>query len=588
MPGVPSEVDVALRQVEGGQRAADLESISLDFKRAQHSFEDTAKDLAEATACFANTPGGGTVVVGVDDKRSGSSAFLGCPHGAEALRRRIWELTNPSLTVSAVSRSMAGVTVVVLVVLEGLEVHTVGGRAHHRVDKSCEPMTASEQARLVDDRRGADWSAEPSGVAASAASPLAIATARQLMRVHPDRQRQAYSNRSDVDLLRALGVADADGNLLRGGELLFCENDRAEHLVYQFRRSPGGEPADIQRLGQPLLLALQRLLELIAARIDRTPILLPSGQQVELADLPEGPVREAIANAVAHRDWRIPEPISVEHAPSRMLIASPGPLVSGVTVDNILAHPSKPRNRALLEAIRKLGLAEQAGVGIDRMYRDMIRSGHAPPEIIESDYVRVTLAGGAPNRALARYVAGLPATTADDVDAMLVLFTLLSQRTVTAAGLEPVLQKPATEVEAVLRGLAADDVGMLEPTRQTVRRRAATYRLGEQALKELGTAVSYRRRTADEIDRKVVTTVSELGQITNGVVQALLDVKVERASRILADLVDREILVKTSPHERGPRVTYGPGPKFPTKGSGRSRASRRSGSPQLSLDDSDE
>jgi ATP-dependent DNA helicase RecG len=77
--------------------------------------------------------------------------------------------------------------------------------------------------------------------------------------------------------------------------------------------------------------------------------------------------------------------------------------------------------------------------------------------------------------------------------------------------------------------------------------------------------VTYRRRTADEIDRKVVATVAEVGQITNGVVQALFDVKVERASRILSDLVDRGIIVKTSAHERGRRVTYGPGPKFPTR-----------------------
>jgi ATP-dependent DNA helicase RecG len=216
------------------------------------------------------------------------------------------------------------------------------------------------------------------------------------------------------------------------------------------------------------------------------------------------------------------------------------------------------------------------------MYRDMIRSGHVPPEIMESHYVRVTLAGGAPNRGLARYVAGLPAPTADDVDAMLVLFTLLGQRTVTSAGLSPVLQKPPAEVEAVLRGLATDDVGMLEPTRQSVRRRAATYRLREDALKELGTAVSYRRRTADEIDRKVIATVSELGQITNGVVQALLDVRVDRASRILADLVQRGILVKTSPHERGPRVTYGPGSNFPARPHPRPRKPRANA--QLSLD----
>jgi len=268
---------------------------------------------------------------------------------------------------------------------------------------------------------------------------------------------------------------------------------------------------------------------------------------------------------VAHRDWRLADPISVEHAPTRLVVDSPGPLVSGVTVENILAHPSKPRNRVLSEAIRKLGLAEQAGVGIDRMYRDMIRSGHQPPKITESDYVRVSLSGGAPNKPLARYVATLPEIVADDVDAMLALFTLLSQRTTTAGGLEAILQKPIDEVEAVLRTLAADDVAMLEPTRQTARSRHPAYRFRGHALKELGSAVTYHRRTGDEIDRKVIATVVELGQITNGVVQALFDVKVERASRILSDLVDRSILVKTSAHERGPRVTYGPGPKFPSR-----------------------
>lgn len=582
--GVPPHVTAILRRIEAGERAADLETVTLDFKRAHPSFEGTARDLAEAAACFANTHGG-TVVVGIDDKRPGTAAFVGCSHDAEMLRRRIWEVTNPHLTVTAITGTVAGAELLVLVVPEGLEVHMVGGRAHHRVETTCVAMTSSEQVRLMDDRRGADWSAESSGRSAGDVSLLAIAAARQLLRVHPDRQRQAYGDLSDSDLLRALGVVDGEDGLLRGGELLFCEDQEREHLVYQFRRSPGGEPADIQRLGQPLLLALQRLLELIAARIDRTPILLPSGQQVELADLPEGPVREAIANAVAHRDWRLGDPISVEHAPTRMMIASPGPLVSGVTVKNILAHPSKPRNRVLIEAIRKLGLAEQAGVGIDRMYRDMIRSGHEPPAITESDYVRVTLTGGAPNRALARYIAGLPATAADDVDAMLVLFTLLTQRTVTALGLEPVLQKPLSEVESVLGGLAVDEVGMLEPTRQTVRRRSPTYRLREEALKELGTAVSYRRRTADEIDRKIVATVAELGQITNGVVQALLDVKVERASRILADLVERDILVKTSPHERGPRVTYGPGPGFPTKRATRTRSTKRRDGDQLPFDE---
>lgn len=346
--------------------------------------------------------------MGIDEKHRGSAAYRGCPHDGQAIRRRIWELTNPSVTVTASTVGRGDVDLLILTVPEGLEVHTVGGRANHRVGTSCEPMSASEQARLVDDRRGADWSGELAGRPSSEISPVALAHARELLRVHPDRARQAYSSLSDADLLRALGVVSAEGELLRAGELLLCEAGGPELIVYQYRRTPGGEPADVQRLRRPLLPALQRSIELVATRIDRTPILLPSGQQIELPDLPEGPVREAIANAVAHRDWRLHDPISIEHSPTRLVIDSPGPLVSGVTVENILAHPSKPRNRTLIEAIRKLGLAEQAGVGVDRMYRDMIRSGHQPPQIAETDYVRVTLSGGAPNRALARYAVNLP------------------------------------------------------------------------------------------------------------------------------------------------------------------------------------
>jgi len=73
----------------------------------------------------------------------------------------------------------------------------------------------------------------------------------------------------------------------------------------------------------------------------------------------------ALVNAVAHRDYRHPEPVVVEHSPSRLVVTSPGDLVFGVTEDNLLTHVSKPRNRCLIEALRVLRLAERAGTGVD-------------------------------------------------------------------------------------------------------------------------------------------------------------------------------------------------------------------------------
>ena len=157
------------------------------------------------------------------------------------------------------------------------------------------------------------------------------------------------------------------------------------------------------------------------------------------------------------------------HSPSVLAMTSPGPLVSGVTVENILTHPSKPRNRTLAAGVRTLELAEEIGRG-DRMYREMIRTGRPTPTIDASfDQVRVVLVGSAPDVNIARYVAQLDPVVRDDTDAMLVLLKLCGFRTVNATAMRPLLQKTIDESEASLRYLASDHVGMIEPTRQSAR-----------------------------------------------------------------------------------------------------------------------
>jgi ATP-dependent DNA helicase RecG len=266
-------------------------------------------------------------------------------------------------------------------------------------------------------------------------------------------------------------------------------------------------------------------------------------------------------------------------------VTSPGPLVSGVTPNNILTHPSKPRNPCLMNAARVLGLAEEIGRGVDRMYREMISAGRDIPHI-ESfhDHVRVTLAGGRANTQVARFVAQLPEQERDDTDAMLVLFRLCSVRTVSANDIASLLQKNPTEAQAALRRLAGDAIGVLEPTRVSARRAHPTYRLRGEVLKALGPAVPYQRRTVDEIDRKVIAHVQEYGKVTNRTVQNLLDVGINRSRDILADMVQRRLLRKTSAHERGPGVEYGPGARFPTRGK-RKAAEKEASKGQLELSD---
>lgn len=563
---VNGEVGSALEAILAGATAASRETRTLDFKRGPtRSHADNERDLAAAASCMANAEGG-VVVVGVEDRTPGRDALTGTAMDAEGLRRAVYRRTSPALTVHVAEHRVENARLLVVTALASLDVHQVQGRATWRVGPSCEPMSAAQIASVTRERRGEDWTAEASGLDAGSVSPVAVEQARSLLRSSPDPSRQAHAAATDADLLRRLGLVAGDGTLNNAGALLLCDGSTVAEdlLVYQYRRTAAGEPIDVQRLGGPLLTSLLRIFELVGARIEKTAINLPNGQQLQLADLPESVVREGLANAVMHRDYRRQGSVQVEHSPTRIVISSPGPLVHGVTVENILTTTSRPRNAQLTGAVRTLGLAEQAGVGVDRMYRDMVRVGHQPPSFVSDvDLVRVTLLGGAPNRQLARFTATLPAAESEDADTMLILHALLTKRTITASGLAPMLQKGPEEIETILRRVESAPVSLIEPTRTSARRKHPDYRLRERVIEVLGPAVTYRRRKADDDDRKVLALLREVGEINGRLVKMVLDVSTPEASRVLGDLVRRGLLVKTSRSTRGPGVTYGPGADLP-------------------------
>lgn len=563
-----------------GAAAASLESDVLEFKRVPEGrSKEVDRIIADAAICFANGRGG-TIVLGVDDELAGEAAFTGTSLEPPYVKRRIYELSRPALLVDVATLDARGVRLLAVHVPESADVHSdTHGRTPQRVNRDCLPLDATAIYRLREDRHGVDHTARASRRGQEAVSDEAIAVARRHLRAYPDR-RSPLADLRDSDLLLALGAIDGRGRLTRAGDILLAEPEDGAPptVVYQYRDTPGGEPRAIERLRRPALVAYDRTLELIAARRTMTPVALTGGVQIELADFPEPAVEEAIANAIVHRDYHVTQPIHVDHSPQVLQVMSPGPLVAGVTPQNILTHPSKPRNARLATAAHALRLAEEVGQGIDRMFRVMIASGRELPQIAtQYDAVTVTFVGGAPNRRIASFVAEhLPEAERVDVDTLLVLLTLCRRRTIDALRAADVTQKRTDAAEATLRRLAADDLALIEATRGTVRRTHPTYRLRASALRALGTAVAYNRRTEDEIDRKVIAHVREYGKITNQTARNLFDVDVQRAKAILVDLVARRLLVKAGSGRRGPGVEYHAGPAFPTR---RRRVSERRAGP---------
>ena len=158
------------------------------------------------------------------------------------LRHRIYTLTEPSLLVNAFEWEHNGVRLVIVEALEGVDVYSdTQGRATRRIATSCEVMLPDAVSRLRDERRGYDWSAQLSGRSVGDVDIQAEDAARRRLARFTDTRRE-MARLETSDLMRDLGVANAEGELLRAGAVMFCTPD-SPPLHYQYRNTPGGEVA---------------------------------------------------------------------------------------------------------------------------------------------------------------------------------------------------------------------------------------------------------------------------------------------------------------------------------------------------------
>lgn len=573
-PKVHPLITTILSKIESGVACGgELEGADLDFKTEGSGFSQTAQDLAEAALCFANASGG-TIIVGVHDRRNGADAFIGTELEPAVIRARIYELTEPPLTVDAELFRHSGHRLLAIRVGEGLAVHTTKkGAATRRVESQCLPMRPEEIARVTEERRGADWSENPSDRQTSEVDPVAESVLRSyLVTAGRDQQRRL----APLDLsaiLQELGLLVTGTQALNhAGAMLLCppkSGESHEVLVYQHRKTTAGESDLVRRWQAPSLIAFRECLEIISSRTNSYPLTTSLGQQLTLSDFSPEAIREALGNALIHGDLRGRRPVMIEHSPHQLSITSPGPLVTGITPANILTHGSKPRFRALARAMRSIGLAEELGQGVDRMYREAVKSGQDTPtvRVIEGDAPEtvVQFKAGPPNTRLARFLAEMPPDEQNDTDALLIAHLLCTRKSVSAPEVAPVVQRSVEDAQSALHRLAAGDAQILEATAGTANRRHPRYRFTGPSLARLGSAVAYSRRNRSDSDRKVIDHIRDYGTINNATLQRVFDVDVYAARDMLQELVGREVLVRVSSQTRGKSVRYGPGPRFPAK-----------------------
>ena len=162
--------------------------------------------------------------------------------------------------------------------------------------------------------------------------------------------------------------------------------------------------------------------------------------------------------------------IYVRHRLTHLAVFAPGFLVRALV--------SRPRNRLLARAFRSLGLIEELGTGIGRMYRSMLRLGKAPPSFeTTAESVRVSLDGGSAVAPFARSVASLDASLRDDVEALLVLRRLCEVNSASSTDMAPLFQRTVDAAAASLRRIAEAPTSFVEPVYASGSRARVRYRL---------------------------------------------------------------------------------------------------------------
>ena len=370
------------------------EDEHLECKEAKTNFH--FETLVKYCVALANEVGG-KMILGVTDKLPrtvvGSQAFLNLERTKagliEQLRLRVdvEEIQHPDgrVLVFQVPSRPIGMTI------------QYEGAYWMRGGQDLVPMTPDVLQRIFAEA-GPDFSAEICTLARlDDLDPAALEVLRRLwQRKSPD---QDIATRP-MDRLLADAELVVNGRMTYAALILLGKREAlGRHLaqaeaIFEYRSNEApGPAADRHEFRQGFLLVLDEIWRLVNLRND----LQHFQQRFFVWDVPtfsERVVREAVLNAVSHRDYRHSGSVFVRQYPRRIEIVSPGGFPPGITPENILRQQN-PRNRRIAEVLGKCGLVERAGQGFDLIFRECIRQSKPLPDFSHTDahFVWLTLHG---------------------------------------------------------------------------------------------------------------------------------------------------------------------------------------------------
>lgn len=365
------------------------ETDTVEFKswvKARSQKEIISLAVDELIA-FANHKGG-TVYFGVEDQ---PIEVTGCSRDYDSQRiiEGIYDKTRPSLFTEICDFEYEGKLVIAISVkADGKTYTTTDGRCLKRLGRNSKPLYPDELSNVYSSNQNPDFSGRIINESTlDDVNKLEVYSLKEKLKVRDS--RSTLPDLEDNDFLRDLQLTKYDGDVerLTVAGLLFVGKEKSiqrllpqAEVIYLHYSADNLEEYDARLdMKLPLIDVIDKLTERIRAysKIENIQVGL---FRLEVEDFPEKVFQEALLNALSHRDYQSNAAVYVKQYPDRIVIENPGGFLDGITENNIITHPSVPRNKLIAETLQNLKYVQRTGQGVDIIFKEMISMGKPYPK----------------------------------------------------------------------------------------------------------------------------------------------------------------------------------------------------------------
>lgn len=251
--------------------------------------------------------------------------------------------------------------------------------------------------------------------------------------------------------------------------------------------------------------------------------------------------REALVNAFGHRDYATLGRVRVLVDDEGLTVANPGGFIEGVTIENLLTAEPHGRNECLMNALKRIGLAEKTGRGVDRIFEGSLFYGRPLPDYsgTTATSVSVFFARSAPDVSFMQMINEEQEKTGKPLSlrSLFVLDALKRQRRLTVIDLSTQLHITEAVTRATIEVLV--ESGLVEARGSSA---ARSYILSGRVYARSGKEIDFVRQSDidkvryPELIRKLAN--QQGGKVATRDVENLLHLHRKQAYRLLAKLVD--------------------------------------------------